>query len=67
MQTVTEEKLKELEVKVHISRGQVIALGQARRSIEALWLTAEMACNMQEVEYTRLSRELDRERAKEDA
>ena len=60
--TDTERKLKELEVNVHISRGQVIALGEARRSLEALWLAAEMDCNLKEVEYTRLSREFDRER-----
>ena len=53
------EKLKELEVNMHISRGEVLALRQARRNLEDLWLRAEMAYNLKEVKYSSLSREVD--------
>ena len=60
--TQMETKLKELEIKLHINQGEVIALRRMWMNIHAHWLTAEKDCDRKEVEYVRLSRELEKER-----
>ena len=40
---------------VHISRGQVIALGQEWRNLHTAYLKAVKECDRHEVRYTRLS------------
>ena len=63
--TQKERELELLEKDYHFKRGEVSALRQARRDLEAVWLRAEMDCNLKEVEYAHLSREADRVRREE--
>ena len=63
--TPLKEKLESLRIDMHFRRGEVAAFGQAWRNLHANWVTAVKDCDRKEVEYSRLSREVDRELEKE--